>query len=136
MINQKGFSLIEVLIALLVTSVGLLGLAALQAKSLQYNHGAYLRSQANILAYDIADRMRLNRDVARTNGYNIALGESAPTGSGRVEVDQAEWLALLARILPSGDGAISCASRVCSITIKWRDAADNGDQQFIYRTQI
>lgn len=136
MVDQRGFSLIEVLIALLVTSVGLLGLAALQAKSLQYNHGAYLRSQANILAYDMADRMRINRDVARTNGYNISLSATAPSGIERVQIDQSEWLALLARILPAGDGAVTCASRVCEITVKWRDAVDSSDQQFVYRTQI
>ena len=58
--RQSGFSLLEVLIAIVVTSIGLLGLAAMQATGLRNNHSAYHRSQATVLAYDIADRMRSN----------------------------------------------------------------------------
>jgi len=58
--QSQGFSLVEVLVALLVLSIGLLGLAALQTTSLQYNTGSYLRTQATFLAYDIIDRMRAN----------------------------------------------------------------------------
>lgn len=58
--RETGFSLLEVLIAIVVTSIGLLGLAAMQATGLRNNHSAYHRSQATVLAYDIADRMRSN----------------------------------------------------------------------------
>ncbi len=58
--RQSGFSLLEVLIAIVITSIGLLGLAAMQATGLRNNHSAYHRSQATVLAYDIADRMRSN----------------------------------------------------------------------------
>ncbi len=58
--TNTGFTLIEVLIAMLVLAVGLLGLAGLQATSLRNNQSAYNRSQATQLAYDLADRMRAN----------------------------------------------------------------------------
>ena len=58
--KSNGFTLIEVLISLVVLSLGLLGLAALQASSLRSNQGAYYRSQAAQFAYNIADRMRAN----------------------------------------------------------------------------
>lgn len=61
-----GFSLIEVLIALLVLALGLLGLAGLQVTSLKNNLSAYNRSQATLLAYDLADRMRANVAAATT----------------------------------------------------------------------
>ena len=61
--KNTGFTLIEVLIAMLVLAVGLLGLAGLQATSLKNNQSAYNRSQATQLAYDIADRMRSNPSV-------------------------------------------------------------------------
>ena len=73
--QQQGFTMIEVLIAAFVLGIGLLGLASLQARSLQFNYSAYQRSQANLLAYDIIDRMRANpATVVRTANYNIGLG--------------------------------------------------------------
>ena len=54
-LSQRGFSLLEVLISLAVLSVGLLGLAALQTVGLRINHDSYQRTQATIMAYDIAD---------------------------------------------------------------------------------
>ena len=62
--DQRGTTLIEVLIALIVLSIGLLGLALLQVTSVQSNHSAYYRSQATVLAHDLADRMRANRTAA------------------------------------------------------------------------
>jgi type IV pilus modification protein PilV len=67
---MQGFSLFEVLIALVVLSVGLLGLASLQTNTLKFNQGAYLRTQATNLAYDMADRMRANRAAAIANAYD------------------------------------------------------------------
>ena len=58
--KNTGFTLIEVLIAMIVLAVGLLGLAGLQATSLRNNQSAYNRIKATQLAYDIADRMRAN----------------------------------------------------------------------------
>ena len=62
--EQAGSSLIEVLIAVLVVSVGLLGTAGLQLASLKNNQSAMQRSEAVVLTYSILDRMRANRDVA------------------------------------------------------------------------
>ncbi|MCK5830700.1 MAG: type IV pilus modification protein PilV [Methylococcales bacterium] len=60
MINNKGFTLIEVLIAMFVLAFGLIGLAAVQMTGLRNNLSAHNRIQATILAYDMADRMRAN----------------------------------------------------------------------------
>ena len=62
--RQGGISMIEVLISVAIASIGLLGLAGMQATGLQSNHTAYHRSQANVLAYDMADRIRANVDTA------------------------------------------------------------------------
>ncbi|MEJ2142634.1 MAG: type IV pilus modification protein PilV, partial [Gammaproteobacteria bacterium] len=56
--HSFGFSLLEVMIAMVIFSIGLIGLAGLQSASLGYNHSAYLRSQATYLAYNILDKMR------------------------------------------------------------------------------
>src|SRR5690606_5834816 len=107
---QTGAGLIEVLITVLILAIGLLGLAALQTRSLQYNHASALRSQANILASDILDRMRINRKVALNGSYNLAYSDTTPTGTTLVQTDLREWRALLARALPSGGGAVNCVA--------------------------
>ena len=58
--RHRGFTLLEVLIALLVFSLGLLGMAGLLIVSVKTNHSAYLRTQASFLAQSMADRMRSN----------------------------------------------------------------------------
>ena len=73
-ITYGGFTLLEVLVALVVLSIGLLGLAALQTTSLQFNTGSYYRTQATYLAYDIIDRMRANGDAVLAGaGYDIGI---------------------------------------------------------------
>ena len=58
--TQSGFTLLEIMVAIVVLSLGLLGLAGLQAASLRNNQTAYYRSIATQQAYDIADRLRAN----------------------------------------------------------------------------
>lgn len=95
--TQHGFTLVEVLIALVILGVGLLGLAGLQTASLRAGDDAYLRTQASIYAYNLIDRMRANPTVADkyaipvltsvstlAAAYNIGAGAApaAPTGCG------------------------------------------------------
>lgn len=117
-----GFSLMEVLVALLVTSVGLLGLAALQAVSLKQNHGAYLRSQATQLAHDMAERLRGNRQQALGGAYDVDFGETG--GAGLAATDLTEWQARIDALLPAGDGAVSvhAASGRATIQVRWDDS--------------
>jgi type IV pilus assembly protein PilV len=100
--TQSGFTLVEVLVAVVVLAVGLLGLAGLQVTSVRFNNSAYLRSQATNLAYDIADRIRANRSVALASpgAYDSVAIQSPPPACA----------------LPSGTGVI------CKGTL---DAADN-----------
>ena len=73
--TQQGFSLIEILITLVVLSVGLLGVAALHAESLRSSRSAYLRTKAVSLASDMADRMRSNRPAALAGNYVSTAGD-------------------------------------------------------------
>ena len=74
--RNRGFTLLEVLIALVVLSVGLLGIAAMMNFSLKANDSAYLRTQAEAFAYNIVDKMRANQNAALNGSYNIAIGTS------------------------------------------------------------
>ena len=64
LMNQKGFTLVEVLVALVILSIGLLGVAGMQISGMKGNHNAFLRSQAQQYAYEMLDMMRANRDAA------------------------------------------------------------------------
>ena len=70
-IRPNGFTLLEVLIALLVFSLGLMGLAGLMVVSVKTNHSAYLRTQATFLAQGMADRMRANVLGLWNANYNL-----------------------------------------------------------------
>jgi type IV pilus assembly protein PilV len=75
---DSGFTLVEVLVALVVLSIGLLGLAALQLSSLQFNTNSLFRTQATVAAYDIIDRMRSNRAGFKANAYQVlSLSDAA-----------------------------------------------------------
>ncbi|MBU2571928.1 MAG: type IV pilus modification protein PilV [Gammaproteobacteria bacterium] len=113
MFKKNGFTLLEVLIAMIVLAIGLLGLAGIQAIGLRNNQSAYHRSQATQLAYDMADRMRVNR-AALTNGeYNNGAATAndceanSCTPAQMAGYDIAQWNAALADQLPGGVG-VTC----------------------------
>jgi type IV pilus assembly protein PilV len=141
-----GFSLLEVLIAMLVLSIGLLGLAGLQANSVSFNHGAYMRSQATSLAYDISDRMRANRQAALDEDYDDDGTAALPTcpdavAAGTVaEEDLAAWHISLVCALPNGNGTVDVdpATQRATIAVVWDetrgiedDATADDTEQFV-----
>jgi type IV pilus assembly protein PilV len=138
--HSRGITMIEVLVALIILSIGLLGLASLQANSLKYNQSAYMRTQATQYAYDIADRMRANRDVALGGGYDIALADVAPTSTSVVDQDLAAWLGDVAT-LPNGDASIVRNNQQFTITVQWEDdrteaTQANRVQTFVFVTEL
>lgn len=130
--NQRGFTLIEVLITVIVLAIGLLGLAGLQLNGLRFTHSAYHTSQATIAAYDIIDRMRVNRPAAEGGSYDIALGATRTgtcTGAGAncdatglANADLNEWKQSIAALLPSGDGSVQRNGSAFVVTIRWDDS--------------
>ena len=138
--RDGGFSLIEMLIALLVISVGLLGMAGLQAYSLRNNVSAYHRTLADDLAYQVFDAMRANRPAALSGDYEFALTDTVPTSaSTRAETDLVHWFyrrpanqsgptGLFDRYLPGGMGAIDCTTNApnCVVIVQWNDTRGQG----------
>lgn len=134
----RGFSLVEVLVSVLVLSVGVLGMAALQLNALRSNQTAAVRSQATFLAYDIADRMRANLNKARGGSYDISLATSAPVGTSIEDVDLGQWRSALATQLPDGNGAVARSGVKFIVTVQWDESKVGGSasQQFVYETQL
>ncbi|MEO7208968.1 MAG: type IV pilus modification protein PilV [Steroidobacteraceae bacterium] len=149
--RSAGFTLVEVLVSLVILSIGLLGIAKLMLLSSHANDSAYLRSQATALAYEILDNMRANRVEAIAQNYDTPLG-AAPvlpavlctpplatctTANQVTKYDIYEWrLRLNANravvppalpgALPNGDGRVATvivgAQTQVTITVQWDDS--------------
>ncbi len=110
--KQSGSSLVEVMVALFVLAIGLLGVLAMQSKSMQYNQSAHVYSQAVYLANDIAERIRTNVDPAAD--YSAAIPTAAPTNCQANACDAAalaawdtySWNQNIKNYLPAGAGTI------------------------------
>jgi len=163
--TTPGFSLLEVLIALVVLSVGLLGLAALQAEGLRGSSTAHNRFQAIRLAADIAARIRANEDAIDINSengpysYEIAKTDSATSGAshGCADVgsvttantctaenmaafDLFEWRRDLAESLPNGSGSVDISVGNSIITadvlVEWTERTNRNGLPSQIRTEF
>ncbi|WP_428624784.1 type IV pilus modification protein PilV [Sedimenticola sp.] len=124
---QRGFSMLEVLISVVVLSIGLLGIAGLQLQSLKGADSANYRSLATILTYDIVDKMHANRSLALGGSYSIAMAASAPsTPTSIQDIDIANWKTDLETYLPSGDGSVAVSNGVATVTVQWDDSRGEG----------
>ncbi|GGX55164.1 type IV pilus modification protein PilV [Saccharospirillum salsuginis] len=88
---QAGLGLIEVLISVLVLAVGLLGFAGLQTQAIRMNYDAFQRTRASLLAEELFDRMRANREVAMTSeNYFHDFGDALPQINKSCVIDDSE----------------------------------------------
>ncbi len=99
---MKGFSLLEVLVALVILSLGLLSIAALQLSGLQRSQDAYLRTTASIQLMAMLDRLRANQS------------------SSARDKELERWNLINARILPEGEGRYNCHTDECSVFLQWQ----------------
>jgi type IV pilus assembly protein PilV len=98
--HQEGFGLVESLVALVVVSVGMIGIAALYGQGLGASRTALFRTQAVNLASDMADRIRLNRVAgAGPGGVVCAPAEMAAH-------DVWDWTTRIEQQLPGGEGEV------------------------------
>lgn len=141
--HQTGSGLLEVLVAVLVLSLGLLGLASLQARTLQQNHSGLQRSQAVLLSYSILDALRADRQGATLGNYNIGQTCAAPALNGNLVNDTISiWIGSIQNRLGTNAnscGSIACvAGGICTIQIQWDDsrAGGNANETFVTRSQI
>lgn len=129
--RESGFSLLEVLIALMILSIGLLGIAALQLNGLRTAHDASLRYLAVLSAYDIIDRMRANSVGVAAGAYNSISGVGSNPGcistnctpAQMAATDAYQWNTNNAQSLPSGAGTVTGAGTgsVFVITVTWTE---------------
>ena len=153
MINQnlkrrsraRGFSLVEVLVALLVISIGMLGLAALYVETLRMNRTAIYRTQAVNLASDMAERIRANAaagvayaGAGANPGCNDGLGAAvACTPAQMAAQDVFDWQGATALLLPNGNAALGFVAggggtpNVYTLTITWTEVSQADALTFV-----
>ncbi|WP_407275948.1 type IV pilus modification protein PilV [Halothiobacillus sp. DCM-1] len=127
---QHGVGLIEVLIAVLILSIGFLGIAALQAKALSTNNSAMSRSMAVVASYSILDAMRADRSNALNGSYNTSSplkADACPTTTGTLAQTQLNtWCNQLGQnlgALASTTGNVNCsAAGDCTITVTFDES--------------
>lgn len=130
--RAAGFTMIEVLVALVVLALGLLGFALLQTMNLRYAQSANFRTQATNLAYDLIDQMRANRlqasaytaiTVASFNGVKGDACSRPVTAITPVD-SMARWRCQVRATL--GEGATALVTRnaagVIAVQVNWADA--------------
>ncbi|MWV16407.1 type IV pilus modification protein PilV [Pseudomonas sp. L-22-4S-12] len=117
---QQGVTLIEVMIAVFISAIGVLGAAALQLNALKYTNSAVYTSQASFIAYDILDRIRASADPDNLNAYDLDSTNSPPSGSGLQDTDLIDFSTNV-QSLPSGLGSINVVGSTVSVTISWSE---------------
>lgn len=145
-ITQHGYSMVEVLVALVVLSVGLLGIAGLYVITLKSGSSAIFRMQAVNLASDMAERIRANRGAI--DSYEgaaataVGCGSSACDPSVMAAQDLFFWQGQISQALPgTTSGAISVSGsgtdpRDVQIQVKWTEPGGTTDMLEILNIQV
>jgi type IV pilus assembly protein PilV len=130
--RQRGMSLLETLIALVVFSVGSIGVASMMITSMRNNDATLLRTNSTMLALELYEQILANLPAAEAGNYNLAMGAGLPTTAldcaatsatctpaQIAEWDLALWSARLTQILAAGaDAAVSVSTATDPMTIQ------------------
>lgn len=122
---QQGVGMLEVMIAVLVLAIGILGIAALQSITLKNTGSSASRTQAAIQVYSMMDIIRADRANLGTYNTNIY---TAGDGTGTAGTMMG-WLdGLKAAVAPDAKGRIVCDanSMICSVGVQWSDVRATG----------
>ncbi|MFC6634566.1 type IV pilus modification protein PilV [Microbulbifer taiwanensis] len=128
--KQRGATLIEVLISVLILAVGLLGLAATQMMSMKNGNGAHHRYMAALAAQEIIERMRANPSALEQGSYDGKVDGSETSTNNcssscsvndLADRDLYEWDQVLKSNLPSATGNIARNGDEVTVTISWKE---------------
>lgn len=126
--SQRGISLLETLIAVLVLAIGLLGVAGLQTTNLKNSQSAHQRTMAVMLTGSMAERIRANTALATAGAFVLAKTCSSINLAGSIQnVERSQWIAEI--LLALGTAGTSCGevsydavNRIYTITVSWDDS--------------
>ncbi len=134
---QRGTSMIEILVTLIVVAIGLLGIASMQMVSLKNANTSYQRYVASLYAYDMMERMRSNPAGVQADQYDDLAVDgtesevtctNACTPAALAEMDAYEWGQQLRSNLPNGRGTVDEGTDGYEITVTWDEQVTDGSQ--------
>lgn len=120
--SQHGIGLIEILVTVLVLSIGLLGLAGLQFTSLRNNQSAMERSMVVVQGYSIIEAIRADTDSAKSGRFNIGLEDNASGSTFPANAITLWREQLIKNLGDSAKGSVNCNTSMCTVTIQWDDS--------------
>ncbi|MBB3170122.1 type IV pilus modification protein PilV [Simiduia aestuariiviva] len=132
--KQRGVTLIEILVTVAIMAVGLLGLGAMQLIGLKNINNSQYRTQASLLAYDMAERMRSNPVAVKAGAYDaVSASVSKPScticsTSDMAQLDVYEWHAMIAEDIEKGGLPASAKGEVAKNGNQW-DVTISWDEQ-------
>jgi type IV pilus assembly protein PilV len=147
--KHTGFTLVEVLVAMVVLAIGLIGVAGIQAAAVKYTKGAEGRSYAAQLAYDITDRMKASRGSVVNGGYSSLAQFQATTCNPNLsasaaiqsKTDETLWRNQLACSIPGGQGQVEIGAPLpnglvpVTVRIRWDEGRMvGGSANYAYET--
>lgn len=134
--NQRGVTMVEVLVAMLIFAIGLLGVAGMQSLALKSTDNSNLRSLVNIHAYEIVERMRANMTAVENGQYSSITAVSGATNclpsctpAQLAAWDADEWLQNLQSDIPSATGSVTYANGIATVTVNWTERTLGTDAQ-------
>ncbi len=135
---QRGAGLIEVLISVLILSVGLLAVASLQIRAIKNNHSSLGRSVAVMHTYSIIDAMHVDHVHAVAGDFNVGLADAPPTGDSFAASSLTAWRQSLRTLLDdSATGSVACDNTACTVIVQWDDTrGTEGDASQQIRVEV
>jgi type IV pilus assembly protein PilV len=138
---SRGFTLVEAMVALIVLSIGLLGIAALYVETLRAGRTSLYRTEAVNLATDLADKMRSNRVPA--NAYACGNPCNAASGGNAIAItDLTGWVAAIGAQLPGGAGAVTYTAATATtpnvyvIQVGWAEVGQTDAINYQIRVEL
>lgn len=141
--------MIEVLVAFIIFSFGMLGLAGLQTRLLTYNQSSLFRTQAAALTDDLLDRMRLDRQNAINSRWDTDLDQASTdisSGTQPFQFDLRDWKAEVESALPEGRASVvmdAAQNNTVTVIVEWNDSrgtdsrnTDGGRERFETRSRL
>ncbi len=138
-VSQTGFSLIEVLVTVVVTAFGLIGLAGLQMSSVNTTTKASANTHTQIAMQEIVGQLLANKDAAKAGSFNILANADGTLQSFTVNPDISNlnfsekityrWFNNLNNVIPGVKAGIECnAKNMCAIRIQLSESIENMEQ--------